>query len=112
MAAPALQPTYRGFVATSIDAAYLVEAAALAYPGILPLFQQTPSPRQMRRLVDSGNVIVCPVGGDYLGPRFWIDGRRWSQPSRLRDGFDLYRELAYGEGEPLTQDEIVSIPAV
>jgi hypothetical protein len=36
-----VQPTFRGFVATTVDAAYLVEAAVLART--LPLFEDTPS---------------------------------------------------------------------
>ena len=38
-----MRETFHGFVATSIDAAYLVEAAVLASPRILPLLPRMPS---------------------------------------------------------------------
>jgi hypothetical protein len=96
MAAPV---TFHGFVATTVDAAYLVEAAALA--GNLPLVDSAMSAADLGIPIQSGTVVV------YRTQR-WKDGRKWTDRRSLGNGFSVHREVSKDEAGRLTREEIVS----
>lgn len=93
-------PTFTGFVATTVDAALLVEGATR---GLLAFFAGHPSPADHRWLVQSGTVIVH--GGASV--RRWRDGLKWSDRRALGNGFDIYREMATDPEDRLTEAERV-----
>jgi len=86
----------------SQDAAYLVEAAAVART--LPRLASRTG--DARALVRSGAVLVH--GEEY---RRWKDGRRWTDGRNLGNGFSLYRELATDDADRMSQEDLVSLPS-
>jgi hypothetical protein len=103
-----LRPTFYGFVATTIDAAYLVEAAVLADTKILTFVSRIPHPSEFGTMIRSGNVIVCPLANTVS----WHDGRKWSPCLPLTNGFTLYRETTDDSSKKLTPGQLVSNFAV
>jgi hypothetical protein len=95
----AVPVTFHGFVATTVDAAYLVEAAALARS--LPLVDSALSAADLGLPIQSGTVAV------YRTQR-WKDGRKWTDRRSLGNGFSVHREVAKDEAGRLTRAEIVS----
>jgi hypothetical protein len=109
-----LRPTFHGFVATTVDAAYLVETAALV--GTMPLARALLSADEGCSFICSGTIVVYPIGGDYPGHDWWVDSRRWTSSSPLpNNGFEVYRELPanpqVGNRFKLTQAQVVSATA-
>ncbi|KAL2188804.1 hypothetical protein L209DRAFT_245249 [Thermothelomyces heterothallicus CBS 203.75] len=80
------------------DAAYLVEAAAVART--LPRLVGCNG--DARTLVRSGAVLVH--GDEY---KRWKDGRKWSDGRNLKNGFNIYRELATDPADCMTREELV-----
>jgi hypothetical protein len=95
----AVPVTFHGFVATTVDAAYLVEAAALARS--LPMVDSALSAADLGLPIQSGTVAV------YRTQR-WKDGRKWTDRRSLGNGFSVHREVAKDEAGRLTRAEIVS----
>ena len=98
MAAPLVVPTFRGFVATTVDAALLVEAAIA---GRLPHVADRPDNAGYRQLARSGTIVV-------FGPGIqrWREGLSWSARRALGNGFDVYRETS--ETHKLSERDQVS----
>ncbi|KAJ6001226.1 hypothetical protein N7481_001635 [Penicillium waksmanii] len=84
---PMLEPTFRGYVASTQDALILFEACLI---GTLHLIPRRPYFRERSRLVRSGNIFIYKEQSS--GIRRWTDGVTWS-PSRIRSNFLIYREL-------------------
>lgn len=84
MAASPIVPTFTGFVATTVDAALLVQAAIA---GRLPHVATRPDNVRYRQLARSGTVVV-------FGPGIqrWREGLSWTPRRALGNGFDVYRE--------------------
>lgn len=84
MAGPPIMATFTGFVATTVDAALLVQAAIA---GRLPHVATRPDSVRYRQLARSGTVVV-------FGPgiRRWREGLSWTPRRALGNGFDVYRE--------------------
>ncbi|KAG7290498.1 hypothetical protein NEMBOFW57_000500 [Staphylotrichum longicolle] len=84
MAASPFVPTFTGFVATTVDAALLVQAAIA---GRLPHVATRPDNVRYRQLARSGTVVV-------FGPGIqrWREGLSWTPRRALGNGFDVYRE--------------------
>lgn len=87
------QPSFTGFVATASDAAVLLEASMQGY---LLRVSCRPSLYDKVAVAQSGNVFIFEEKESKI--RRWTDGIKWS-PSRMLDGFMLYREL---DGEQIT----------
>lgn len=83
----ALEPTYRGYVATTQDALILFEACLT---GVLPHVPRRPHDRERNHLVRSGSVFIYEENTS--GIKRWTDGVTWS-PSRILGNFLVYREL-------------------
>ena len=83
----AIQPSFFGHVACTMDAMILVEECVA---GRLPLVLRRPNASERLSIIRSGSVFV--YGEKASGIRRWTDGIRWS-PSRLLDVFFVYREL-------------------
>ncbi len=101
MAAELLSATFKGFVATTVDAAILVSAAIA---NLLPRVDGHPERAGYNRLAESGTVVV-------FGPRVqrWREGMSWSARRALGGGFDIYREMSKDSAEQLTEAECVSL---
>lgn len=82
-----LEPTYRGYVATTQDALILFEACLT---GVLPHVPRRPHDRERSHLVRSGSVFIYEENTS--GIKRWTDGVTWS-PSRILGNFLVYREL-------------------
>lgn len=82
-----INPTYNGFISTTIDAALLFEACLT---GQLDLVTGRPQQRQRDALIRSGNVFVYDEQSS--GIKRWTDGISWS-PSRVMGDFLVYREF-------------------
>ncbi len=100
MAAAPFAATFKGFVATSVDAAILVSAAMA---NLLPRVDGHPDSAGYRQLSGSGTVVV-------FGPRVqrWREGLNWSPRRAIGDGFDVYRQTSKDAAQQLTEAECVS----
>ncbi|KAJ2121579.1 Gluconate transport-inducing protein [Coemansia sp. RSA 720] len=93
-----MEPTYRGYIATTDDALLMFEACRL---GMLQRRTRRLCERE-RNMLDSGCVYVWDESES--GIRRWTDGKRWS-PSRVNGCFLSYSELEPKSDElPLTSD--------
>ncbi|KAJ2499936.1 Gluconate transport-inducing protein [Coemansia sp. RSA 1972] len=81
-----MEPTYRGYIATTDDALLMFEACRL---GMLQRRTHRLCERE-RSMLDSGCVYVWDESES--GIRRWTDGKRWS-PSRVNGCFLSYTEL-------------------
>ncbi|KAL1853895.1 hypothetical protein VTK73DRAFT_8875 [Phialemonium thermophilum] len=84
---PALEPTWNGHIATTMDALVLFEACL---QGRINHLSRRPYDRERLGLIQSGNVFVYEEYSS--GIKRWTDGRHWS-PSRVLGNFLVYREL-------------------
>ncbi|KAL3458659.1 Gti1/Pac2 family-domain-containing protein [Aspergillus heterothallicus] len=82
-----LEPTFKGYVATTQDALLLFEACLA---GILHHVPRRPHDRERSHLVRSGSVFIYEENSS--GIKRWTDGVTWS-PSRILGNFLVYREL-------------------
>lgn len=82
-----LEPTFRGYVATTQDALILFEACL---SGLLHHVPRRPHDRERPQLVRSGCVFIYEENSS--GIKRWTDGVTWS-PSRILGNFLVYREL-------------------
>lgn len=85
--AAVLEPTYRGYVASTQDALILFEACLT---GVLHHVPRRPHDRERSHLVQSGSVFIYEENAS--GIKRWTDGVTWS-PSRILGNFLVYREL-------------------
>lgn len=83
----ALQPTFQGHVATTIDALILFEACLQGHLSHVP---RRPHDRERSSLIRSGCVFIYEENAS--GIKRWTDGVTWS-PSRILGNFLVYREL-------------------
>ncbi|KAL1844030.1 hypothetical protein VTJ49DRAFT_5781 [Mycothermus thermophilus] len=95
------EPTFFGFVATTLDAAIVVDAAI---QGQLPLWNSAPTENELDLLISSGSIFVH--GGGTSDIIRWRDRRLWSDRRAISHGFDIYRELAREPHEALTAAEL------
>lgn len=82
-----LNPTFTGYIATTMDALVLFEACLC---GRLSHVPRRPHDRERAALIRSGNVFIYEEHSS--GIKRWTDGVPWS-PSRILGNFLLYREL-------------------
>ncbi|ORY69483.1 Gti1/Pac2 family-domain-containing protein [Pseudomassariella vexata] len=82
-----LQPTFQGYIATTMDALILFEACLTGQMSHVP---RRPHDRERNQLIVSGNVFIYEEHSS--GIKRWTDGVPWS-PSRILGNFLLYREL-------------------
>ncbi|KAI1803220.1 Gti1/Pac2 family-domain-containing protein [Daldinia bambusicola] len=82
-----LNPTFRGYIASTMDALILFEACL---NGRLSHVPRRPHDRERSSLIVSGNVFIYEENSS--GIKRWTDGVPWS-PSRILGNFLLYREL-------------------
>ncbi|KAJ1335281.1 Gti1/Pac2 family transcription factor [Microdochium nivale] len=82
-----LNPTFRGYIATTMDALVLFEACL---SGRLSHVPRRPHDRERSALIRSGHVFIYEEHSS--GIKRWTDGVPWS-PSRILGNFLLYREL-------------------
>lgn len=82
-----LEPTFQGCLATKLDALTLLEACLR---GQFQFITRRPLPKELHKLVKSGNVFIFNVHGS--GINRLIDGYSWS-PSRSKDNFYIYCEV-------------------
>lgn len=82
-----LVPTFVGFVASLVDAAIVIEGSM---QGFLPRVAHRPPECWHADLARSGHIFVFEEKESDI--KRWTDGVKWS-PSRLHEGFMLYREL-------------------
>ncbi|KAK6952742.1 hypothetical protein Daesc_005036 [Daldinia eschscholtzii] len=82
-----LHPTFRGYIASTMDALILFEACL---NGRLSHVPRRPHDRERSTLIVSGNVFIYEEHSS--GIKRWTDGVPWS-PSRILGNFLLYREL-------------------
>ncbi|XDG01392.1 hypothetical protein ABKA04_001007 [Annulohypoxylon sp. FPYF3050] len=87
VAASPLQPTFRGYIASTMDALILFEACLSGHLFHVP---RRPHDRERSSLIVSGNVFIYEEHSS--GIKRWTDGVPWS-PSRILGNFLLYREL-------------------
>ncbi|KAG9777950.1 Global transcription regulator sge1 [Exophiala dermatitidis] len=83
----ALQPTFRGHVATTQDALILFEACLQGHLSHVP---RRPHDRERSSLIRSGCIFIYEENAS--GIKRWTDGVTWS-PSRILGNFLVYREL-------------------
>ncbi|KAF7558630.1 hypothetical protein G7046_g5517 [Stylonectria norvegica] len=84
---PSIQPTFVGFIDTTMDAMVVLEAALQAHTYHVG---RRPHDRERGELIKSGNVFIFEEKSS--GIKRWTDGVAWS-PSRILDNFLIYREL-------------------
>jgi hypothetical protein len=82
-----LQPTFHGFIASTMDALVLFEACLTGHMAHVP---RRPHDRERTALIRSGHVFIYEEHSS--GIKRWTDGVPWS-PSRILGNFLLYREL-------------------
>ena len=82
-----LQPTYHGYLATTLDALVLIEACLRGNLNHVP---RRPQDRERTDLIRSGNIFIYEESAS--GIKRWTDGVNWS-PSRILGNFLIYREL-------------------
>ncbi|KAI8958077.1 Gti1/Pac2 family-domain-containing protein [Daldinia sp. FL1419] len=82
-----LQPTFQGYIGSTMDALILFEACLC---GRLRHVPRRPHDRERSNLIVSGNVFIYEEHSS--GIKRWTDGVPWS-PSRILGNFLLYREL-------------------
>ncbi|KAI5928800.1 Gti1/Pac2 family-domain-containing protein [Camillea tinctor] len=82
-----LNPTFCGYIGTTMDALILFEACLT---GRLSHVPRRPHDRERSNLIRSGNVFIYEEHSS--GIKRWTDGVPWS-PSRILGNFLLYREL-------------------
>ncbi|KAJ6441687.1 Gti1/Pac2 family protein [Purpureocillium lavendulum] len=82
-----LIPTWRGHIASTLDALLLFEAAL---SGRLNHVPRRPHDRERQELIKSGSVFIYEEHAS--GIKRWTDGVSWS-PSRILGNFLIYREL-------------------
>ncbi|SPN98315.1 uncharacterized protein DNG_01366 [Cephalotrichum gorgonifer] len=83
-----LQPTYVGFLNSTVDALVLIEACLRGHLNHVP---RRPQDRERPELIKSGNIFIYEESAS--GIKRWTDGVNWS-PSRILGNFLIYRELA------------------
>ncbi|KAK8103338.1 uncharacterized protein PG998_010371 [Apiospora kogelbergensis] len=82
-----LQPTFVGYISSTMDALVLFEACLTGHISRVP---RRPHDRERASLIHSGNVFIYEEHSS--GIKRWTDGVPWS-PSRILGNFLLYREL-------------------
>ena len=82
-----LEPTFTGFIGSTMDALVLFEACLR---GRLSHIPRRPHDRERASLIKSGHVFIYEEHSS--GIKRWTDGVSWS-PSRILGNFLLYREL-------------------
>ncbi|KAK8120445.1 hypothetical protein PG999_004565 [Apiospora kogelbergensis] len=82
-----LQPTFVGYINSTMDALVLFEACLTGHISHVP---HRPHDRERANLIRSGNVFIYEENSS--GIKRWTDGVPWS-PSRILGNFLLYREL-------------------
>ncbi|KAH8554028.1 Gti1/Pac2 family-domain-containing protein [Umbelopsis sp. PMI_123] len=82
-----LDPTFHGFVETTMDTLLLFEACR---QGLLPKVTRRLQDRERKDLVVSGTVFIFDERES--GIKRWTDGLLWS-PSRILGNFLVYREI-------------------
>ncbi|KAL7627112.1 Global transcription regulator sge1 [Parahypoxylon ruwenzoriense] len=82
-----LNPTFQGYIGSTMDALILFEACLA---GQLTHVPRRPHDRERGDLIVSGNVFIYEEHSS--GIKRWTDGVPWS-PSRILGNFLLYREL-------------------
>ncbi|KAI1203191.1 Gti1/Pac2 family-domain-containing protein [Nemania serpens] len=82
-----LNPTFQGFIGSTMDALILFEACLSGHLSHVP---RRPHDRERPHLIRSGNVFIYEEHSS--GIKRWTDGVPWS-PSRILGNFLLYREL-------------------
>ncbi|KAF2143064.1 uncharacterized protein K452DRAFT_307940 [Aplosporella prunicola CBS 121167] len=82
-----MQPTWRGFVHTTLDGLMVIEACLR---GTLNHCPRRPHDRERAGLIQSGNIFVYEESTS--GIKRWTDGVSWS-PSRIHGNYLIYREL-------------------
>ncbi|XWW92444.1 hypothetical protein V2A60_003785 [Cordyceps javanica] len=90
-----LTPTFRGHIASTLDALVLFESCL---NGMLPRVPRRPHDRERQDLIKSGSIFIYEE--HYSGIKRWTDGVSWS-PSRILGNFLIYRELekSFAPGE-------------
>ncbi|KAK0722709.1 Gti1/Pac2 family-domain-containing protein, partial [Lasiosphaeria miniovina] len=90
-----LEPTWRGYVATTRDALILFQLSADSRLHHVP---RRPHDKERAELIVSGNTFIYEESSS--GIKRWTDGFNWS-PSRILGNFLIYRELekAFAPGE-------------
>lgn len=82
-----LDPTFKGYIGSTVDALILFEACLC---GRLSHVPRRPHDRERASLIKSGHVFIYEEHSS--GIKRWTDGVSWS-PSRILGNFLLYREL-------------------
>ena len=82
-----LQPTFPGYLSSTLDALVLIEACL---QGTLSHVPRRPQDRERPDLIRSGNIFIYEENAS--GIKRWTDGVNWS-PSRILGNFLIYREL-------------------
>ncbi|KAK8007052.1 hypothetical protein PG989_001042 [Apiospora arundinis] len=82
-----LQPTFVGYISSTVDALVLFEACLTGHTSHVP---RLPHDLERANLIRSGNVFIYEENSS--GIKRWTDGVSWS-PSRILRNFLLYREL-------------------
>ncbi|KAL2124151.1 hypothetical protein VTJ04DRAFT_516 [Mycothermus thermophilus] len=91
-------PSFFGFVATTMDAVILIEAARY---GIITTFIQTPD---FDTTPHSGAIFVVVKQDGPGGLNRWRDSRSWTNRRPMGNGFDLYREVCKAGDAPISPE--------
>ncbi|KAL2124154.1 hypothetical protein VTJ04DRAFT_519 [Mycothermus thermophilus] len=103
----AATPSFFGFLATTLDAAIIAQAALM---GIIPLVTRHLTAEERNFVIRSGAIFVVAIGGTSTVHR-WKDQLLWSDRRSLGHGiFDVYREEA-AEGEASISPQQVALEA-
>ncbi|EPX71340.1 gluconate transporter inducer Gti1 [Schizosaccharomyces octosporus yFS286] len=82
-----LQPSFFGYVGTTLDALWLFQACQ---QNVLPFTPRRPQREERKHIIHSGNVFI--FNETQSGIKRWTDGVHWS-PSRVIGNFLIYRQL-------------------
>ncbi|KAJ2990985.1 hypothetical protein NUW58_g2692 [Xylaria curta] len=88
-----VEPTFHGFISTTMDVLVLLEACLT---GELRHIPRRPHDRERQQLIRSGSIFIYEEHSS--GVKRWTDGLNWS-PSRILGNFLIYRETVEEENE-------------
>ncbi|KAL1844035.1 hypothetical protein VTJ49DRAFT_5786 [Mycothermus thermophilus] len=98
-----VQPSFRGFIATTFDAALLIQAAI---NNSIRLHTQYPGTHILRDAVESGDIYVYlygAPGADSIDR--WRDGLSWTPRRSLKNGFNVYRQVTNDPNKKISADD-------
>ncbi|KAL1844033.1 hypothetical protein VTJ49DRAFT_5784 [Mycothermus thermophilus] len=102
-----VKPSWKGFVATTFDAALIVQAAITRHPEVY-IFDNSPGSEALRTHIQSGWVFVYRVGAPASNIRRWRDGLQWTDRRNLGRGLGIYRQVVpVNADSAMSEEELV-----